>query len=42
MHLLSSGDGPDHERMRRYSAPENEAPVAVPMAVVLARRFARG
>ncbi|NEK93929.1 hypothetical protein GCU67_07030 [Modestobacter muralis] len=37
MHVMNSGDGPDDEWMRRHSAPENEAPVAVPVSAVLAR-----
>lgn len=37
MHFMESGDGPDEGWLRRHSAPENEAPVAVPVSAVLAR-----
>ncbi|MCZ2827226.1 hypothetical protein O2W14_00070 [Modestobacter sp. VKM Ac-2986] len=37
MHFLDGSEGPDDEWERRHSAPENEAPVAVPVSAVLAR-----
>ena len=37
MHVVSTSGGPDDEWVRRHSAPENEAPVAVPVSAVLAR-----
>jgi hypothetical protein len=37
MWTRSGGDGPDEERYRRMSAPDNELPVALPLNTVLAR-----